>query len=74
MKVIKHGNRYGYGPTICPECGCTFIFNIKDINTEKKWDPILNYLLIEKRIYCPECNKKLHYNDAITKYKKETNE
>ena len=48
IEIIKHGLKKRY-TRICPDCGCSFIFDKEDILDSQ----------LGKLIYCPECNRQI---------------
>ena len=61
MRVIEHGNLFEKGPIMCPECGCKFVYDAKDI---KDSDVQMNGLTMTAVtatpfLICPECRQKI---------------
>lgn len=55
MRIIKHGDLYELGTTVCPNCHCEFAYNKKDIKEEYDRQDECDISIV----FCPECKHSI---------------
>lgn len=59
ITIIKHGRKVY--KTVCPTCGCEFLYNDEDIGTDAALlsDPRFGFKC--EFVICPDCNETINH-------------